>query len=112
MREAWPPSVRPSPPVFLTCDSIIHVCRSYHESFIGLSKGVTMLVLLPLVYRYALGNRPPNDFLFASAGMALGMGTYVPTYPIVYDMIDALPDSLYIKWLASLKRRLTRPLKT
>lgn len=33
-----------------------------------------MLVLLPLVYRYALGNRPPNDFLFASAGMALGMG--------------------------------------
>ena len=36
-----------------------------------------MLVLLPLVYRYALGYRPPNDFLFASAGMALGTSTYV-----------------------------------
>ena len=53
--------------------------HSYYESFIGLSKGVTMLVLLPLVYRYALHYRPPNDFLFASAGMALGTGTYVHT---------------------------------
>lgn len=66
-----------------------HGYRSYYESFIGLSKGVTMLVLLPLVYRYALGNRPPNDFLFASAGMALGMGAYLPTtYPIVHSVCD------------------------
>lgn len=38
-----------------------------------------MLAFLPLVYRYVLGNRAPNDFFFASAGMALGTGTSART---------------------------------
>jgi len=54
-----------------------HHQNSYYESFIGLSKGVVMLVLLPLVYRYALKGRPPNDYLFATVGIALGMGKCV-----------------------------------
>lgn len=52
---------------------------SYYESAIGLSKGLVMLVLLPLVYRCLLKHgQKPNDYLFATVGIALGMGARVP----------------------------------
>lgn len=59
---------------------------SYYESCVGLSKGVVLLVVLPLVYRCL--RRPANDYAVCLIGMLFNMGTQSLNSGLYYILLD------------------------